>query len=160
MISCWPHFKTIFLIDFRQTGQRRGKCKRDTDLLFHLFTYSLGESSMCPDWGSKPQSWPSGQCSNQLSHPPRVLLVTETVVCGGSSGPTSKGPNHPEVGGEWLHRRTYFPLLPLDTHPEWKAALLGPQSSWQRIHRLRLPETSAGILGLAVKDRVRWQERC
>lgn len=35
----------------RQEREREG----NVDLLFHLFMHSLGEVSMCPDWGSNLQ---------------------------------------------------------------------------------------------------------
>ena len=45
----------FFLLIFRE-GERERERQRNIDLLFHLFTYSLAASRMCPDRGLNPQS--------------------------------------------------------------------------------------------------------
>lgn len=68
-------------------------------------------------------------------------------VCCGSSGANLRGPpatlNWKVEGFHW---RIHFPLLPLETGPAWKAALLGPQNRWQRIQQRQPPEASRGCL--------------
>lgn len=84
------------------------------------------------------------------------LLATQRQVCR-SSGPTLKGPttqNWEEKGhtGGYISPSCRWILF----LGRKKASLLGPQSSWQRTQQLQLPEATAGTLGLAATDGIRW----
>ena len=55
--SCFFNFLLIYFYFREEQSERKGK--RNTDLLFHLFTHSLVSSCIGPDWALDPQCWDS-----------------------------------------------------------------------------------------------------
>lgn len=60
---------------------------------------------------------------------------------------------HPKLEGRRLPWKIRFPLLPLDTGPAWKAALLGPPAQLAEDSAVTAARGIAGMPGQAVKAR-------